>query len=166
MPGASEQAAPEFSLQPQVWVLPATTMPSHEPAWVSQRQLGGVIELSVTPRGGARCFELWHESGPPLRVQQIQQREILQLVRFSPERDAQLFRLATGDRSRITTRLEYCGLRRDTSVTLRVTAAPDTVLRLIEKLDGLPEPRRQQAPDFGSDVTLLSQRIAMTSATP
>jgi Peptidase family M28 len=120
---------------------------------------GRFLEFAVRASADARCWELWQESPPnaPVMVdERIDGLLVQKFVRFSPELDAKLMRVATGDTSRPGWHMMHCGAgERPVALRLRLAGRGDLVLRLVELVDGLPE---SDHPVPGSDATLATGR--------
>ncbi len=134
------------------------------------RPHGSGRDLALLVRSEAECFQLWQDEGPGVTLREVSHIPVSELTRFSPELDATLLRLVSGDHSRQVFQFYHCGFARD-GVALHVTTeAPGTIdLRLVEELPGLPAvagiaraPRPVHLrPAQKSDVMLLSRGFRM-----
>jgi hypothetical protein len=135
---------------------------------------GRLVDLVVRGSADARCWELWQEpasNAPVIVDQQIDGAPIPKFVRFSPELDAKLMRIFTGDTSRLGWHMMHCGAgERPVAVKLRLAGPAELLLRLVEHVAGLPEgagqlPRGDTALAVGraqaSDVSLVSRSLRL-----
>jgi hypothetical protein len=128
------------------------------------------VELWIQAESAASCLELWQTDGPKVENVTANGRTLYPIVRYSPEFDAALFRLFSGDRSTPGQNLLCCGLGdRPLSLVLRVHGAAPARLRLVESSTSLPDSVRRMLPKrptgLGprtlSDRTLVSQTVVL-----
>jgi hypothetical protein len=126
------------------------------------------VRFTITADVNVRCLELWHESGPALATVSVNQRATRRFVRFSPELDARLLRLLTGDRNRTGWHLRHCGAQgAPVAIELTIDGGTPAVLHLVEERYGLPDqpplaPRdASSGPLQASDVTLSARQLVL-----
>jgi Peptidase family M28 len=135
---------------------------------------GRLLELTIQASADARCWQLWQEpsSGAPSIVdERIDGAPVSKFVRFSPELDAKLMRAVTGDTSRLGWHMTQCGAAaRPVALGLRLRGRGALVLRLLERVDGLPlSPFTGPSANAGltlgpaqdSDVSLVSRTLEL-----
>jgi hypothetical protein len=133
---------------------------------------GRLVEFVVRGSADARCWEIWQEptSNAPVVVdEQIDGAPVPKFVRFSPELDARLMRIFTGDTSRLGWHMMHCGAgERPVAVGIRLAGPGELSLRLVEHVDGLPGAAAQVPQGDaalavgraqGSDVSLVSRLL-------
>jgi hypothetical protein len=136
---------------------------------LSDETKGGTRTLAVRIRvsPGVRCVHVWDEGDSVLRASSIDGAPVLDVFRFSPERDETLFRLMTGDTSRRGFRMHHCALSPDGSLTVVLEARPGArvKLRVVSERSGLPVSvaarGRNSIPAQESDISLVSSAFTL-----
>jgi len=122
----------------------------------------------VTSARRARCFRFWEVTQEPIVKALIDDRPVVDVVRFSPEIDEKLLRLYTGGAHQAGWVAEYCGAGDESfKIDLYSAAGKPVKLRMAEITDGLPGPplRPRSAtdgyPDSTSDQTSIMQDLKL-----
>ncbi len=162
-PDASRAPLPKLSVIGRIWQFvpaPAPTQSGTNPLrLVSNRLDGQARRLTLELTSDAPCVELWQEQGPGLALLEIDGNRPRRWVRFSPDLDPELFRLATGDQSRRVFWTRYCGPRpRGMQLVLGVKGTAPVALRASEEYLGLGALRRPP----GTYPSTESDRLIVT----
>src|SRR5262249_45597654 len=121
------------------------------------------LALRLRSARRARCVVLWDDGGARITGARFAGRPTVDLVRFSPETDERLLKMMTGDRTPSIFRARFCGaFAGEIDVELRALAGAPIKLRIVEVVDGLPDPPVAARPLFvypriDSDVTLVTR---------
>jgi hypothetical protein len=99
------------------------------------------ITLHVASPRRARCIDIWEITHEPIAKARIDDADVADVVRFSPETDEKIVRLFMGGRNPSSWVMEYCGAD-ETGFKLELFSprGRPVTLRLYEYSDGLPGP--------------------------
>ncbi|MGC4119039.1 MAG: hypothetical protein QM765_31625 [Myxococcales bacterium] len=133
---------------------------------ISESPSPGMRRVELLLRSQARCVHLWQEAGGAVTTESVNGKPVPDLVRFSPELDARLMRLLTGDRSPALWKAKYCGPPgTDLRFVVQAPAGEKVPVRLVESFDGLPPGAGQRGaglvPTMGGDVSLVARRLRL-----
>ena len=123
--------------------------------------------LHVASPRHARCIGIWELSHEPIARARVDDVDVVNVVRFSPETDEKIVRLYTGGHSQSSWVMEYCGADESGfKLELFSPRGKRVRLRILEYVDGLPgpplAPRAEgsyPAPD--SDVTVAYVDVSL-----
>jgi hypothetical protein len=117
--------------------------------------------LHVASPRRARCIGIWEVSHEPITRARVDDMDVVDVVRFSPEIDEKIVRLYTGGRSQSGWVMEYCGADESGfKLELFSPRGKRVRLRILEYADGLPGPPLaprgggESYPASDSDVTV------------
>ena len=118
--------------------------------------------LTVASVRHSRCIRIWELTHETITKARVNDKDVTDVVRFSPELDEKIVRLFAGPGEQSSWVMEYCGAdEKGFKVDLFSAPGVPVKLRIIEITDGLPgPPLKPRAPSDGypdpeSDITMV-----------
>ena len=99
------------------------------------------LTLQIASKRHARCIDIWEVTKEPIARARIDDADVVDVVRFSPEMDAKIVYFFTGGANPSSWVMEYCGAEESGfKLELFSPKGKPVSLRIYEYVDGLPGP--------------------------